>query len=97
MKLTPSEQIVYDYLKEHPRSTTAQIDEALGTSRASMRISYINQKARDERNENLIVNVGKLRNGRVLKSIKKPITRTVTEPIYLENGNVRLVSKEVVI
>ena len=91
MKMSPQQERVYRYLKEHPSSTTAEIDNALCIRRTSMRISEINFAHRKEHGEDLIVNCGKTRSGEVKKMIRRPLTRVVEEPRFNANGEVTMV------
>lgn len=88
MNLSRQQRIVYDYLKEHPCSTIREIRDATRVQKPCMRLAEM---------ERLGVKVE--RHGRNKYREERysvePIRRTVMEPVFTDEGTVRLVAREV--
>lgn len=95
MRLSGQRKIVYDYIKEHHGSTIREIRDATNVMKPDMRISEINFQHREEKGEDLIINVGKNRSREVLKALKQPLTRFIWVPEDIGKDSVRMVKKEV--
>ena len=89
MKLNRQQKAVYDFILAHPACTVQQIREATLQRKPDMRISEINYSYQLEHEKgipnlkddakNLIVNVGRNKYREVLKSVRAPLTRTVSK------------------
>ena len=96
MTLTGQKKQVYDHLKEHGHATIVELRNALYQSKPDMKISEINfmyQKSQGiehpdlkDMSKNLIINIGKKKNGEVIKGLSTRLTKTVSTFVPTETG-----------
>lgn len=77
MKLNKQQQKIYTYLKEHGEATIIQMRNDLFIAKPCMRISEINLLSQVETGEPLIVTKYKKKNGELVKTLAKQLTREV--------------------
>ena len=75
MKLTKSQQAIYDYLKQHGEATYRELNDNLFMRKSDMRIAEINHQHKNETGVPLIITARKKPNGEHVKTLSKTLKR----------------------
>lgn len=75
MKLSPAQQAIYNYLKEHGGATYRELNDNLYMRKSDMRVAEMNHAHQQEKGEPLIVTLRKKPNGEHIKGLARPLTK----------------------
>lgn len=86
MHLNKQQKAIYEYLRDNGEATIVELRNALYIAKPDMRISEVNRMHQEAHGEPLIITKYKKKNGEHVKTLAKPLTRTVTK-VRLEERN----------